>query len=258
MKRRINSYNGFIHFIPVILLTLFSLIACEKEKMPFEDPVYTFETDSLTDVDGNVYNTVKIGDQWWMAENLRTIHYRNQVSIYYNQSMPDAEWAGLTKGAYCYLYNGSAPYDGMLYNWFVISNPNGIAPEGWHVPTDDDWRKLEMHLGMASDTANLIGWRGTNEGEKLKSPKSETRLWTIDQDIHNTNESGFTAFPGGCRLLDGVYVDAGPNSTGFWWTSSEVGNDQAWYRYLDYQYSGVFRYFTAKTNGFSIRCVKDE
>lgn len=252
-----RSHNNVDWFILMILISLFSAAACEKERMPSRDPDFSFETDSLTDVDGNVYRTVKIGDQWWMAENLSVIHYRNNIPIYYDQSMPDSEWAALTKGTYCYLYNGSTPFNGILYNWRVINNPNEIAPEGWHVPSDDDWKELEMYLGMTSDTANLVGWRGTHEGEKLKSPKSETRAWTIDQDIHNTNESGFTAFPGGCRLLVGLYTDAGPNSTGFWWTSSEVGDNQAWYRYLDYQYSGVFRYYTSKSSGFSIRCVKD-
>jgi uncharacterized protein (TIGR02145 family) len=258
MKFRINHLTRAVSHIFMLLFTLLLWVACEKEKMPFKDLDYSYETDSVTDVDGNVYKTVKIGDQWWMAENLRVIHYRDLSSIFYDQSMTDKDWADLTKGAYCYLYNGSTPYNGLLYNWYAISNSNGIAPEGWHIPTDDDWKELERFLGMTVDTSNLIGWRGTHEGEKLKSPKTETQLWIIDQNIHNTNESGFTAFPGGCRLLNGIYVDAGPNSTAFWWTSSEAGSDQAWYRYLDYQYAGVFRYYASKASGFSIRCVKDE
>jgi uncharacterized protein (TIGR02145 family) len=146
----------------------------------------------------------------------------------------------------------------MLYNWYVISDTNGITPEGWRIPTDEDWKKLESYVGMSTDMLNTIGWRGTHEGEKLKSPSNSTMAWTLDQDIHNTNESGFTAFPAGCRLFDGSFVDSGPNSTGFWWTSSESDNNQAWYRYLDYKHAGIFRHYAPKACGLSIRCVKDE
>jgi uncharacterized protein (TIGR02145 family) len=233
-------------FIIWIGLALFLFIACEKEKMPFNQPAYKVETDSMSDVDGNVYRTVKIGDQWWMAENLRVGHYRNHVPVYYNQSQPDSAWSKLKKGAYCYLYNSYVPYNGMLYNWYVISDTNGIAPEGWRIPTDDDWKKLEWFIGMTADTANIIGWRGTHEGEKLKSAKTKNLAWRLDQSIQNTNESGFSALPGGCRLYNGSYGDSGQNSTGFWWTASDAGTDQAWFRYLDYHYAGIFRYYGPK------------
>jgi uncharacterized protein (TIGR02145 family) len=243
--------------INTLLIFLILSAACEKEKMPHKDPAYVFETDSVKDIDGNVYKTVKIGDQWWMAENLRAKHYRTGTPIAYNQSQADSLWMNLKIGSFCYLYNSSIPYNGPLYNWYAVNNPDEIAPEGWHIPTDDDWKKLEIFLGMNSEKADLITWRGTNEGEKLKSPRTKTLGWKIDQNINNSNESGFSALPGGCRLYNGLYIDNDPSCTGFWWSSSEIATNKAWYRYLDYKSGGIFRDYAQKSSGFSIRCVKD-
>jgi len=224
--------------------------------MPVNDPVYTYETDSIIDIDGNVYKTVRIGDQWWMAENLRVKKYRNGTNIYYNASMTPTEWAGLTTGAYCNLNDSHIPANGSLYNWYAIVHPGGLAPEGWRIPTDEDWKKLERFIGMHADTINLSGWRGTHEGEKLKSRISEKFSWKLDPNMNHTNQYGFTAFPGGLRLFNGSFGESG-GSAGFWWSSTEAGNGNAWYRYLDYRVGGVFRYFAPKASGYSIRCVKD-
>jgi uncharacterized protein (TIGR02145 family) len=245
-------------FILTICLVLFFFMACEKEKMPSREPVYVFETDSITDVEGNVYRTVKIGNQWWMAENLRTSHYRNNVSIFNGQNLADNEWATIKKGAFCTLYNSSVPFNGLLYNCFAIMDTNVIAPQGWHVPTDEDWKQLEQFIGLSPDSVNILGWRGTHCGEKLKSVKTTELGWDIDIGIHNTNEFGFSALPGGCRLENGSFNDAGQYSSGFWWTSSNNGNGEAWYRYLDYHYSGIFRHYAPKASCYSIRCIKNE
>jgi len=131
----------------------------------------------------------------------------------------------------------------------------GIAPAGWHIPNDAEWKSLEMELGMAESDANAKGWRGNNEGEKLKveSPKG----WTVVSPIWATNESGFTAMAGGCRLFNGTWADPGLFATGFWWTASKQNDQEAWYRYLDKKNANVFRSFTYKNYGFSVRCVKD-
>lgn len=246
----------FSFFIPAAFI-LFLLTSCEKEKMPFKDPVYVFETDSMIDIEGNVYKTVKIGDHWWMAENLKVKHYRNNVLIHINSLMSDDAWANYKKGSMCY-YNSIVQYSGPLYNWYAVTDTNGIAPEGWRIPTDNDWKKLEQFLGMHPDTSNLIGWRGTHTGEKLKARENKNMAWSIVANVHNTNESGFSALPGSCRLQNGSWGDPGIYYTGFWWSSSETDNNLAFYRYLDYQYSGIFRYFGPKSCAFSIRCVKDE
>ena len=225
--------------------------------MPLKQEIYVFETDSIIDIDGNVYKTVKIGDQWWMAENLKVRHYRNNTSIYYNSSMTGSIWASLNTGAYCYL-NDREQFNGNLYNWYAVNNTNGLAPEGWRIPTDEDWKKLEIFVGMNPDTVGMTGWRGRHEGEKLKARLRESYYWTLDISINNTDESGFSALPGGIRLYDGSFGDALQNNTGFWWSSTEIENGQIWYRYLDYKYGGVFRYYTHKSSGLSVRCIKIE
>jgi len=110
---------------------------------------------------------------------------------------------------------------------------------------------------MHPDTLKMTGWRGTHEGEKLKIHKDMGIEWRIDRDIDNNNQSGFSALPGGCRIYDGTFSDVNKYSTGFWWSSTTYGADLAYYRYLDYHYGGVFRYFALFSSGFSVRCVKD-
>jgi uncharacterized protein (TIGR02145 family) len=231
--------------------------------MPLEDPIPPAETDSIFDFEGNVYKTVRIGDQWWMAENLRSKYYRDGSPLYYNQSMPDSLWGKLTIGAFCNSGGGYVSFNGLLYNWHAVSNPSGLAPEGWHIPTDDDWKQLEISLGMSEAASDLTGWRGTREGEKMKAPKKTDDLyWAPSENVYNSNESGFSALPGGCRLFDGTWGDINLMNykymKGFWWSSSGDVSGGAWYRYLDYKYSNIFRYYADKSYGFSIRCVKDQ
>jgi uncharacterized protein (TIGR02145 family) len=210
-------------------------------------------TRTVTDIDGNVYPTVKIRDKWWMAENLKVTHYRNGVAI---PNVTDAtEWINLTSGAYC-NYNNNVGYVytwGRFYNWYAVNDPRGLAPEGWHVPTDEEWKELEMILGMSQSDVDDTGWRGTDEGGKLKE------IGTVHWDDPNTgatNESGFTALAGGYR--DGVYSNFNVlYSNAYFWSSTEVNSSHAWYRVLGYFTSEVDRYEDTKRHGFSIRCLKD-
>ena len=236
-----------IYFFLMLLLT----IACNDK----EDPAPVSETGTVTDVEGNSYKTVKIGDQWWMAENLKVKTYRNGVII---PSITDsADWVQSLSGAYCIYNNGNNQSNepGLLYNWNTVNNSSGLAPAGWHVPTDDDWKKLEQELGMNAAESDKSGWRGSNEGDKLKieSPQG----WTQYHTVWATNESGFTALAGSCRLPNAKFGQPGLFSTGFWWSASETGGSEAWYRYLDYKNSNVFRSHDSKLYGFSVRCVKD-
>ena len=147
---------------------------------------------NVTDIDGNVYQTVKIGDQWWMAENLKVIHYQNGDGI---TKLPNnTVWSTYGEGAYCNYDNNDSNADiyGSLYNWYAVNDSRNIAPDGWHVPTDEEWKELEMFLGMSQSEANGTGWRGTDEGSKLKA----TSGWS---GFNGTNESGFSALPGGSR-----------------------------------------------------------
>ena len=251
-------------FYTFIVMDFFFILAladsCNKDSASV-----TIETGSVTDTDGNVYKTVKIGRQWWMAENLKVKRYRNGDSVFYiGVTLDSAIWNKNKTGAY-YIYdsrdtashNYNGKIFGFLYNWYAISNQKNIAPAGWHVPTDDEWKQLEIYMGMGNDDADKVNWRGTKEGDKLKI---QSGGWTIPTDQYNvwgTNESGFSAIGGGCVMFNGVFGIPGANYEGFWWTASEQDTG-AWYRYLDYNKANIFRFYGPKSYGFSVRCVKDD
>lgn len=207
---------------------------------------------TVTDINGNVYRTVKIGDQWWMAENLKVTHYRNGDTI--PNVTDDSEWANLSTGAWCVYGNDESNADtyGYLYNLYAVDDSCNIAPKGWHVPTDEEWKTLEMHLGMSQSEADDYGYRGTDEGGKLK--ETGTTHWNSPNN-GATNESGFSALPGGYRYLNGDFKYMGYYA--YFWSSTEYYSDLAWGRYLDCGSSGVYRYNFAKQCGLSIRIIRD-
>ena len=214
---------------------------------PKDDP------NTVTDIDGNVYQIVTIGDQVWMAENLKTTHYRNGTEILNSQSV--SEWGDDTTGAYCAYDNNEEYADtfGYLYNWFAVTNENELAPEGWHIPSDEEWKQLEIFLGMSQAHADSFGYRGTIEANKLKT----TSGYYVDR---GTDDFGFTILPCGCR--DAVYnwhtaEFIGMNTTAEIWTSTENGEYFAWNRRFGSD-GGIFRWdVILKWRGNSVRCVKD-
>ena len=216
---------------------------------------FTFEIrGTVTDIDGNVYQTIIIGTQEWMAENLKVTHYRDGEAIPTGHS--NSEWSNLSTGAYCAYDNNESNADtyGYLYNWYAVDDSRNIAPEGWHVPTDDEIKQLEMHLGMSQSEADDTGYRGTNEGSKLAG---RADIW-IDGNLENNSEfgtSGFTALPGGYRYTNGYYYGMG--YFGYFWSSTEDTSYCAWARILGFNNSGVYRYNYAKQSGFSVRCLRD-
>jgi uncharacterized protein (TIGR02145 family) len=221
---------------------------------PEPEPAPT-EYGTVQDIQGNVYQTIKIGDQWWMAENLKVSRYRDS-SLILKVTSDTSIWNHDTTGAYC-LYSQLSNAPGFLYNWFAVNNARGLAPAGWHIPSDAEWKTLEMYLGMNQDEADKLNFRGIDEGEKMKM--SGSTYWNPYGNIWSTNESGFSALAGNCRMFDGQWGTPGDfMSTGFWWSSTlNTAQDKAWYRHLDYKKPNVFRYYGPKTYGFSIRCVKD-
>lgn len=210
-------------------------------------------TGTVTDVDGNVYQTVQIGNQEWMAENLKVTRYRN------GEAIPNvtgySEWQGLINGAYSNFENNDnyvSTY-GRLYNWYAVDDSRNIAPAGWHVATDAEWKQLEMYLGMSQTEADDSGWRGTDEGGKLK--EAGTTHWN-SPNTGATNSSGFTALPGGYRGNGGTFYSMGYSA--YFWSSTEGGSNYAWYRTLGYYGSAVGRYsYGDRRYGFSVRCVRD-
>jgi uncharacterized protein (TIGR02145 family) len=197
---------------------------------------------TMTDQDGNVYETVTIGTQTWMAENLRTTKYNDGSSI--TNVTSASEWEGLTTGAYC-NYNNTSSNDtiatfGRLYNWYAV-NTGKLAPAGWHVPTDAEWTTCTTYLGGTSGA-----------GGKLK--ETGTTHW-ISPNTGATNETGFTALPGGSRNYDGTFVNIGIYGT--WWSATEYNTYYAWFRYVGYGSSIVGRNSIRQEVGFSVRCVRD-
>ncbi|MCK4445714.1 MAG: hypothetical protein KAW56_01385 [Candidatus Marinimicrobia bacterium] len=207
----------------------------------------------ITDIDGNVYKIVKIGNQWWMAENLKVTHYRNGDPIPHVTS--NSTWEALNTGAYCNYDNdaNNVTTYGRLYNWYAVNYSRNIAPEGWHVSSDAEWKTLEMYLGMSQSDADDDGFRGTDEGGKLK--EAGTTHWQ-SPNTGATNESGFSALPGGYRHGwggSGAYYDMGGVAS-FWSPSTSFSE---WYRTLQSNYSEVCRHENWRQCGFSVRCVRD-
>ncbi len=181
---------------------------------------------------------VKIGTQTWTTKNLEVETYRNGDKI--PQVEDKEEWAKLTTGAWCYYENKTAndiTY-GKLYNWYAVNDSRGLAPKGYHIPTEAEWTKLTDYLG-----GDLIA------GAKMKS----TNGW--EEYGNGSNTSGFAGLPGGFCSSYGIFNQIGAN--GYWWSSSEVTTGSAWYRYLYYSNGNVGRFNSNEQNGFSVRCLRD-
>ncbi|OYT15059.1 MAG: hypothetical protein B7C24_15045 [Bacteroidetes bacterium 4572_77] len=196
---------------------------------------------------GQEYHGVPIGTQCWMKENLNI-----GTRINGNQEMQ----SNSTIEKYCYDENeANCDTYGGLYQWDEMmqystqEGAQGICPDGWHIPTDNEWKEMEMELGMSQSEANNTDWRGTNEGEKLRSKSG----W--NSNGNGTNSSGFTAFPGGFRSIGGSFIDL--VDYGFWWTSTEYSGSYAWSRGLCYYFDQVDRNDNYRVYGYSVRCLKD-
>ncbi len=198
----------------------------------------------LIDFDGNVYKTVKIGKQEWMVENLKTIHYNNGNSIDY-PGIDNAAWQNNTTGAYSWYDNDEGLYKetyGALYNWHAV-NSGILCPTGWHVPSDEEWTILTTYLGGESIAADKLKEAGDNHWFYLNA---------------GTNETGFTALPGGVRPYDGIFT--GPVGwSGLWWSSTEDQDllTTVWCRQMYTSWSNVERMYMSDKVGISVRCVKN-
>ena len=218
-------------------------------QVPVEIPVIC--GDPFTDYrDGQSYNTVQIGIQCWMAENMNIGARIDGVNEMTDNS---------TIEKYCYDNNTSnCDTYGGLYQWNEIMQyvttpgAQGICPAGWHIPTDAEWKTLEMYLGMTQAQADDEGWRGVDEGGKLK--EAGTTHW-VSPNTGATNSSGFTALPTGHRNTNGNFWNLTLN--GQLWTSTDLGSYPAFQRFLDYNTAQVWRSCTNKLDGFAVRCMLD-
>lgn len=221
-------------FAAVLLLLA---ISCKKENSSMQSSVSSNESASQSLTSDPGPEAVRIGTQVWKKKDLTTSYYANGDKI--PQVKDDAKWAKLTTGAWCW-YNNDPRY-GKLYNWYAVNDPRGLAPKGWHVPTEEEWVTLTNYLGGYAVA-----------GGKMK--ETGTSHW-ITPNADATNSSGFTALPGGSRYYLGTFVDAG--GYGYWWSSTEADPQAAHYRYLTYFYGAISGTADYKSNGFSVRLVKD-
>ncbi|MCP4583851.1 MAG: hypothetical protein GY839_19750 [candidate division Zixibacteria bacterium] len=234
-KFKISSFT-ILAILPLICFT-----DCGKD----DDPVFPDEEESDTtvviDIDGNTYQTVLIGDQVWMAENLKVIRYRNGDPIPHVTS--NVVWESLSTAGYCgYNNNEANVYTyGRLYNWYAVDDRRNPAPTGWHVPSDAEWQTLIDYLGGASIA-----------GGKMKT--TGTAHWLVP-NTGATNESGFSALPGGLRDYTGHCTNIDYHA--YFWSTSESDNGEVWHLRLDYLNERAIRDTYDKRAGMSIRCLRD-
>ncbi len=246
-----TDFNGLIGHTYILTWTISN--ECYSSS---DDVIISFEPiTSVTDIDGNVYNIVSIGSQVWMKENLKVTHYADGTSI--PLITDNSAWANLgsnnTDDAYCYYNNNPDSEYGALYTWAAAMGDNavssnnipsgvqGVCPDGWHLPSDAEWSILTDYLGNDS-------------GSKLAD---NADLWT-DGNLENNaffGTSGFFAIPAGYRLGNGYFYNIGNRS--IWWSSFKESSEYAWHRSIIYNNTATDRDSGSKSNGFSVRCVKD-
>ncbi len=230
------------------LMVAFLAISCSdnSSSADFDD-----DPETIQDIEQNTYRVVRIGSQLWMSENLHTTRYKNGDEI--PETRGEMDWVNLTTGSWV-RYNHLVANDfdyGKLYNWQAVTDPRGICPDGWRVPSDDDWKTLEIYLGMSTQQAGHLFGRGgeENAGGKLKS----LNLW-MEPNTGATNESGFNGRPGGRRVPGGDFDQV--TRTGYWWSSTEYNPPEAYARSLSHQNGEISRMMTLKRSGYSVRCMR--
>ena len=208
---------------------------------------------TISDIDGNSYNTVLIGTQCWTKENLKVTKYNDGTNI------PDvtnsASWGALTTGAGTVYEVSGTPESGYvgnygyLYNWYAATDVKKICPTGWHIPTDGEWTSLIQFIDPAAN-ASVTGTQSTTASSKLKST---SLLWNIGSP--GTDNYGFSALPGGYRSDSGSFFEI--RNYAYFWTASQFSSNIAWYRHLNIYGSNVSRLYAGKSVGASVRCLKD-
>ncbi len=236
----------------------------------YSDSISVTVYGEMHDIDGNTYKTIQIGDQVWMAENLRVTHFADGNPIVLAEH--DSSWAYIgTDMAYCWYNNDSTTYatTGALYNWsaamygansseLVPSGVQGVCPDGWHLPSDMEWQILDQTLGVPSNEISREDWIGSNEGAKMAN---SSHLWKKGSLIASSEfgTSGFNAKPTGDRTWDDESIFFGFGIYGTWWSATWFTSkrDNIWTRYLQFDRQNIRRGGTWKWNGNSIRCVKN-
>ena len=209
----------------------------------------------VTDVDGNTYRTVIIGNLEWMAENLKTTTYSTGEPIDFPGDNK-AAWRENTSGAYAWYDNdesNGADY-GALYNWYAVTHPDGLCPAGWRMPDDEDWLFLTGYVGEQMGnklkSRRQVGSPFGGEYDTMEHPRWET--FSVN---YGTDQVGFGALPGGNRHASGTFVAKGANA--LFWSSAEVSEEAGFGWYMYHGYYGVDRGYGDKRAGFGVRCIRD-
>jgi len=260
-----NRKSNLSSFVVLVCGAIMFLGSCTTEESNSEI------NEVLKDIDGNIYHTVTIGTQTWMVENLKVTKYSNGDLI--GTTTPvTLDITGEASPKYQWAYEGNednVEKYGRLYTWNVIVDSRGICPDGWRIPTDEDWTILEIYMqknGFRYDGTNVEATASSNDN-KIAKALAATSDWyspneTEDGAIGNTdysvyrNLSGFTAYPAGGRNLEDVVFEFMGKYTHFW-SSTQSDASYAWSRELGYDNSSIFRFASEKYKGFSVRCIKE-
>lgn len=238
MNRKVFFVGYAISIALIIAATVFT--GCKKDDDD-DDNKNGLQYGTMQDIEGNTYKTIKIGEQTWMAENLRATKYNNGDTI--PQVTDDTQWAMLAAPAYCWYQNdkeNSGKTYGALYSWFTVATGK-LCPAGWRVPSDTAWNELVTYLGGEKGIAN-------------KLMKEGTTLWK-NLTVTPTNESGFSAIPGGKRDMSGHFYDQGTFAG--WWTSTEFSPGYILIKHLQNSSDDLHTLGYVKFNGLSVRCIKE-
>jgi uncharacterized protein (TIGR02145 family) len=278
-----SKFRFYMKFFLIPKLMLLSKIAMSQIMLPAYQgvvskipavvtPTFLCGPSTVSDIDGNIYNTVSIGTQCWTVTNLRVRRYNDSTEIRFNNSggsggTTSQTWSVLNYGAHTIYANDSvaSPSNlttyGYLYNWYAakgIANAGSttyknICPTDWHVPTDGEWTSLiQFIVPTETISATVIGSQSLTAGGKLKS--TSTTLWQTP-GFPGTDNYGFSALPGGGRNDVGSFSSIRDNA--FFWSATEDGSNDAWRRSLSNANSNVSRRDYSKTSGFSVRCLRD-
>lgn len=233
--------KNFSSIIQIGLIILF-FAGCKKngDSVPDDGSLLTGQSAALSDIDGNTYKTLAVGTQIWMAENLKTTKYNDGTAV--PIVTDNTAWEKLSTPAYCWYNNNVANKNtyGALYNYYTLTSGK-LCPTGWHVPNPFEWLVLVQYVGEGL-SANRLKEAGTKH-------------WLIPNKSV-TNDTGFTALPGGYRgPFDGLFFDLGDN--GIWWAAPVIGLNNAYGRRMGGQTVGCYEVITEKGIGLSVRCLKD-
>ncbi len=264
--------NLWLYSLVIMATFIIFTLSCSDEDNKPNNEI----PDIVRDIDDNEYPVVVIGDQIWMGENLRTTHYNNGTEIPNNLS--DSEWEETVKGSFAVYphedIDGINTEEemtnayGKLYNWYAVKDERGLCPDGWRVPTDDEWTKLTDHLINEYDLHNddqideidgvgnaLKSCRQVNSPMGGDCNTNEHPRWASHRTHYGTDDFDFSALPAGLRNHDGTSLYL--SHYAIWWTNTQYDKIYSYSRFINSSFGNIDRDYNNKNTGFSVRCIMD-